>query len=138
MGKNPARRNSEVVLPQRVDAMRALISEVIPVCTICGLTIQGHLFKHVACTPITKGKPERSMAMIESVRAADWEALRDFQEWEGISTSVDVIGLKCADGQCSLAVLLCPAQLEEPYALMLQQLVPGCDGPVAGAFWGNV
>jgi hypothetical protein len=76
--------------------------------------------------------------MIESVRAADWEALRRFQDWEGLSTSVDVVGLKCVDGRCSLAVLLCPAQLEEPYALMLQELVAGCAGPVADGFWGKV
>ena len=76
---------------KRVEAMRSLISEVIPVCTICGLTIQGHLFKHVASTPVSKGKSERSKAMIKSVRDADWEALSHFQEWEGSSASVDVV-----------------------------------------------
>jgi hypothetical protein len=55
------------------------------------LTIQGHLFKHVASTPVSKGKSERSKAMIKSVRDADWEALSHFQEWEGSSASVDVV-----------------------------------------------
>ena len=118
--------------------MRSLISEIIPLCMICGSTIQGHLFKHIASTPVSKRKSDRSKALIESVKDADWEALSPVQDWEGLSTSVDVVGLKCLDGRCSLAVLLCPAQLEEPYALMLQEPVSSCDGPLEGRFWGKI
>jgi hypothetical protein len=122
---------------KRIEAMRSLVSEVIPTCKICGLTIRGHLFKHVAVTPITHGNSERSIALIQAVRDANWEALSKLQEWLGSATSADVIGLKCIDGQCSLAVLLCPAELDHPYALMLQELI-GCDGPLVDSFWSIV
>lgn len=118
--------------------MRSMISEIVPVCSICGLAIQGHLFKHVASTTITPGNSNRAETLIKSVRAADWVSILSFQDWDGLSTSVDVVGLKCVDERCSLAVLLCPAQLEEPYALMLQALVSDCDGPLANGFWGSI
>ena len=133
----PAEKN-EVVSAQVFEATRALISKVIPVCTICGLTIRGHLFKHVASTPIHESERERAKKMLECIRVADWEALRQFQEGDGLSTNVAVVGLKCVDGCCSLAALLCPCRLEDPYVLLLQELVPDCAGPLAGAFWGEI
>jgi hypothetical protein len=76
--------------------------------------------------------------MIRCIRVADWEGLHHFQEGDGLSTNVDVVGLKCVDGRCSLAALLCPFRLEDPYVLLLQELVPDCTGPLAGAFWGEI
>jgi hypothetical protein len=73
--------------------------------------------------------------MLKAVRDGDRQTLLQFQAWEGRSTSVDVVGLECLDGRYSLAVLLCPAQLEEPYALLLQRLVEGRDRAVEAGFW---
>jgi hypothetical protein len=122
----------------RIDAMRDLVLEVLPVCEVCGLSIRGHSFKHVASTPITKDNPDRPKELLNAVRKADLESLGRFQEWEGKLTSVDVVGLQCADGRCSLAVFWCPAQLDEPYAVMLQQAIQDCRGSLATDFWGVV
>jgi hypothetical protein len=121
-----------------IEAMRDLIVEVLPVCGICGLSIRGHQFKHVASTPIIKNQPDRPNELLSAVRKADLETLRHFQEWDGRLTSVDVIGLKCVDGRCSLAALWCPAQVEEPYSVMLQQPMLDCVGLPDADFWGAV
>ena len=75
---------------------------------------------------------------MRAVENVDWDSLLSFQEWHGNLTSADVIGLKCVDGRCSLAVLWCPARLEEPNELIVQKPVTDCSGPLRGDFASEV
>jgi hypothetical protein len=122
---------------RNIELLRALISDVIPVCTICGLTSRGHFFQHVAVTAITKTNTERAKALLSAVGAEDWDAMRRFQDGKGSAANFDVVGLKCVDGRCSLAVLYCPHAFEEPYRLVLQNLVADCT-PLADSFVGQI
>jgi hypothetical protein len=121
-----------------IESMRSLVAEVVPTCQICGLAIHGHLFKHIASTPVEKKRLEEFRGFLKAVEDVDWNVLLSFQGWDGRLTSADIIGLKCIDGRCSLAVLLCPASLEEPYTLFTQKFVDGCGGPLAEQFFGKV
>ena len=118
--------------------MRILMREALPQCEICHQSIEGHLFKHLACTPIARGNVERMEALLAAVDSADWNAIQAFQHWDGTKISADVIALKCEDGRCSLAVLYCPASMGDIYKLIRQKKLDDLTSPMTQDFSGTV
>jgi hypothetical protein len=135
---SPERSREPILSKEAIRSMKSLISDVVPFCGVCGLAIHGHLFKHIASTPVEKHRVEQFRCLMRAVEDVDWKLLLSFQEWNGNLTSADVIGLKCVDGRCSLAVLLCPATLEESYELIVQKSVADCSGPLVDDFIGEI
>jgi hypothetical protein len=123
---------------KRIEAMRRLLSEVMPVCGVCKSAAEGHLFKSMASTPIREGQPDRPQALLHAIKQHDWTTMLSFNEWEGTLASVDAIGLKCPSGRCSVVALLSPYELSEPYVLLHQEVVSDCGGPLEGGYWGQI
>jgi hypothetical protein len=76
--------------------------------------------------------------LLKCVNDGNWDSLTSFQEWHGSLDSVDVIGLKCIDGRCSVVALLYPSALGSATEYLLQVEVPNCIGPLQSGFWGTV
>ena len=131
--------NDRLMLSSReIECSANLLREVLPVCSVCGLTTSGHLFKHLAYTPIEKDNPERALTLLAAVKRQNGDEILSFQEFNGLLPVIEVFALKCLDDRCSLAAFLFPFELWATDEFLLQQPVPGCDGPTAEGYWGSI
>lgn len=130
--------NSFSPSPSQILGWRSLISEAMPVCQVCGLPTDGHGFRRVGSTPLWPGRPQSAAAILEAVETENWNQLDEFQESHGSITSVEVIHLRCLDGRHSLAALVCPSSLDEPYFVLRQKQVEASLASLQPPFWGEI
>lgn len=113
--------------PSQLEVMRKLLGQILPVCGVCNGPISGHMYKHVAVTPIEPDNPKQSLALIDAVKQLEWEKLLGFQEFKGLLPAVVVYALKCPDNSCSLIAILNQYELWEPDLFLHQQPIHDCE-----------
>ena len=99
------------------------ISDVIQTCPRCGLSLIGHEYRLAAATPLGAGEMDRFRELLSAIQIRDWQKVSTFQGWLGSQPNAEVYGVRCPDHQLSLAMILAPFELDEPYTLMHTELI---------------
>ena len=115
------RRSKEAASPE--DVSGRVLKDTIQSCPRCGLSLSGHEYRLAAATPLGAGEMERFLDLLSAIRNHNWPKVLAFQSWIGKQPNAEVYGVKCPDGQLSLAVISAPFELEEPYTLMHKELI---------------
>jgi hypothetical protein len=104
-------------------ASARVLMEVVRFCPRCGLPLAGHEYRLAAATPLGSQELERFEELLSAIRRHDWQRVLTYQRWIGSQPNAEVFCIKCPDQQLSLAMILAPFELDEPYALMHKELI---------------
>jgi hypothetical protein len=106
-----------------IDAAKTNFKRMLPICGVCNRPISGHLYKQIAVTPLNKNGSEGGSALINAVKALEWEKLVSFQEFRPLEDDVVAYVLKCPDSSYSLLAVLSPFELWQDDVLLHQEPV---------------
>lgn len=99
------------------------LGDAIRTCPRCGLPLTGHEYRLAAATPLGSNEMDRFRELLSAIRVHDWPKAATFQHWLGSQPNAEVYGVRCPDHRLSLAMILAPFELDEPYTLMHTELI---------------
>jgi len=93
-------------------------------CPACALDFTSHHYTLFAVTVAGKKNVPRLADSIQHAKAHDWKALRAFQEFDGLSDSLEAFVVRCSSGG-SLVLARSPFELYESDEVLMIETLAG-------------
>lgn len=110
-----------------IEGTAAKLLKLLPICPVCNLTAQGHLFALIATAIIGDDEKARITELISSLRKHDWASLYSFKEWKATSDNAVVYAIKGPHPDGAVFLLRSSYELYESDEIFVQEIVNSAD-----------